>query len=532
MADRHLFSHQDKDNPNVRAASHSSITDHYNPWFDETEEISQRYNYPWERKPTTMRATNFSNLNGSQTQNITAKGPLAPSSNGTEFVEGFDRLAIFQLMCFPIISFAGLIGNVLICFAVFKRRRLRIIDVFILNLAATDLGTCVVSVPFDFIEILAKQWPFGTVLCKTVYPLQTILMAVSVYTLLFMSWERHRSVMPPLKPKLKAKRAFAVILMLWIACVSLVGPFIAILRVEIEDGKAKCTENWPGEYHPKVFTLAVFIVLYVLPLFVITASYIKISQKLLRDIQRMRKAIGGDKKGNVKKPLTQARAHRNMRIVKIFVIVVIVFSLCMLPNHVMWIWHDFGSGQYYQYFDTIIVFCYILVYSNSAINPFIFVFLHRRYCKDIFRNPCDGFKALVSCVRTAEREENSDKTRKQTKPYRERTRRKKKRAPNTKQAGFSPHKHYTMRKEFWNNYWRQELIPKFEARNFDRALCSENAPKMFHLIEDHKKDIDQKNDDRVNVLPQATRKVRVNFGEVVHIADERLILQGERESVM
>ena len=135
MADRHLFSHQDKDNQSVRAASHSSITDHYNPWVDETEEISKRYNYPWEREPTTMRATNFSNLNGSQTQNITAKDPLAPISNGTEFAEGFDRLAIIQLMCFPIISFAGLIGNVLICFAVFKRRRLRITDVFILNLA-------------------------------------------------------------------------------------------------------------------------------------------------------------------------------------------------------------------------------------------------------------------------------------------------------------------------------------------------------------------------------------------------------------
>ena len=481
---------------------------------------------------------NFSKVDSGQTRNETTAvldqslnvtEPLSITNNSFS-AEGFGRLAIIQLMCYSIITAAGLIGNMLICLAVFKRRRLRITDVFILNLAATDLGTCVVSIPFDFVEILAKEWPFGNVLCKTVYPLQTILMAVSVYTLLFMSWERHRSVMPPLKPKLKAKRAFAILLMLWIACIVLVGPFIAVLRIETDDGKTQCKENWPREYHPKVFTLAVFIVLYVLPLFVITANYIKISQKLFRDIQRMRKAIDGDKKNSAKKPLTQARAQRNMRIVKIFVIVVIAFSLCMLPNHVMWIWHDFGSGQEHQnYFDNIIVFCYILVYANSAINPFIFVFLHRRYCKDIF-NSCSALKAFVSCFKI-DRKETSDKTHKdRAKLYRgTAARHKNKRAPYTMQAraGYSPapHELYAAKKEFWNNYFRQELTP---ARHFDRALFCESAPQKFRLCKEAEKNINEvsDDDDDGDVSPQATRKVRVNFGEVVHI-DEQKVLQPE-----
>ena len=456
--------------------------------------------------------------------NLTATSSI---TNNNISAGGFDRLVIVQLMCFPVITAAGLIGNILICFAVFRRRRLRITDVFILNLAATDLGTCVISIPFDFAVLLAKQWPFGNVLCKTVYPLQTILMAVSVYTLLFMSWERHRSVMPPLKPKFKAKRALAILLLLWIACVSLVGPYIAILRVEPgENGKRKCEEKWPQEYHPKVFTLVVFIALYVLPLFVITANYIKISQKLWRDIQRMRKAIEGDNKSNVKKPLTQARAQRNMRIVKIFVIVVIAFSLCMLPNHIMWIWYDFGSGQDYQDFKTIIVFCYILVYSNSAINPFIFVFLHRRYCKDIFSS-CNLLKAFAPCLKT---EETNDKTRDRPKLYRESARRKKKRTPYTMQPGYSPHNLYTARKEFWNNYWRKELIPRYEARHFDRASFANNGQENSPLCKVAAQDDVKENADG-NFSPQATRRVRVNFGEVVHI-DEQRFSQPEGEPVM
>lgn len=374
-----------------------------------------------------------------------------------------------------------------------------------------------------------KQWPFGSVLCKTVYPLQTILMAVSVYTLLFMSWERHRSVMPPLKPKLKAKRAVAVVFFLWIASVSLVGPYIAILRVETADGRAECSESWPQAYHPKVFTLVVFIALYVLPLFVITANYIRISQKLWRDIERMQRAIG-DKNGNSKKPLTQARAQRNMRIVRIFIIVVIAFSLCMLPNHIMWIWYDFGTGREYESFNTFIVFCFILVYSNSAINPFIFVFLHRRYCKGMF-NSCNALKAFAfSCLKSETHDDavidNNCNRNYHGTTRRKRKTKKKNRKPYTMQVE-SPHKLYTARREFWNNYWRHELIPKYEARR-DR-VAYRNVRNSFRQFKDAE-DVNEVDD--CYPAPLTTRKVKVNFGEVVHIDEQRFLRQPAGETMM
>ena len=435
------------------------------------------------------------------------------TNKSTTSVEGFDRLAIVQLMCYSIITAAGLIGNTLICLAVFKRRRLRITDVFVLNLAATDLATCVISIPFDFVERLVKEWPFGNVLCKIVYPLQTILMAVSVYTLLFMRWERHRSVMPPFKPKIKAKRAVTIVFILWAASISLVGPYIAILKAETSDGVTQCMENWPKKYHPKVFTLAVFIALYVLPLFVITANYIRISQKLWRDIQRMHKAIG-ERKRNGKKPLVQARAQRNMRIVRIFIIAVIAFSLCMLPNHIMWIWKDFGSEKDLRYFGTIINFCYILVYSNSAINPFIFVFLHRRYCRDIF-SPCGTVKMLViSCLRFRSQETCSNaniyRKSKISRRRERRSQRKSNHLPYTMQLATprSARSTYAARKLLWNNsYWCKELIPNLEAKEY--RVSFRNEP--LQSLKDGE-DVDGGNDERNQV---STKKV--NFGEVVRI---------------
>lgn len=306
-------------------------------------------------------------------------------SNNTSDEPG--NITVVQLMCFPVIVTVGLIGNFLICVAVTKRRKLRTIDYFVLNLAATDLATCIVSIPFDFVVILANHWPFGFVLCKVVVPLQTTLMAVSVYTLLLMGWERHRVVMPPFKPNLNGKNTLAILFVVWIASIALVGPYFTIHDIKKSaDGTIQCREkDWPSG-GAKTFTLVIFILLYLLPLLAIMLNYIRIGQKLWTDIQRMRRVIG-ERRGS-RKPLIQARAHRNMRIVKILVLVVIAFAVCMAPNHVMWLWHDFGSGSSFPHFESILVFCHLLVYSNSAINPFIFVFLHSRYCKTFFLKCC------------------------------------------------------------------------------------------------------------------------------------------------
>ena len=310
----------------------------------------------------------------------------------------FSVPTIIQVACLPLIIAAGLIGNTLICVAVWKRTKLRAIDCFILNLAITDLGICVISIPFDFVEILSTRWPFGRALCKMVYPLQTVLVAVSVYTLLCMSLERHRAVIRPFKPKIKSKKTFGIIIFGWVFSLILVTPYVNTLDVK---SSGFCAETWSKTYI-RMFTLFVFVIEYLMPMFVITGAYVKISQKLCKDIQRIRKATGSYERG--KKPHAEARSHRNMRIVKIFIFAVIAFAFCMLPTHVMWIWSGFGNGSSYKHFGSILVFCNILMYSNSAINPFIFVFLHRRYCRGL----CDccsfalvrGFSQTLSPTRT------------------------------------------------------------------------------------------------------------------------------------
>lgn len=421
------------------------------------------------------------------------------NETGHDGRKAFDIRTV-QLMCFPVIILIGLVGNVLICIAVRRRSRLRVTDCFILNLAATDLATCLISIPFDFVEVLQGKWPFDSNLCKTVYPLQTILISVSVYTLLCMSLERRRAIIRPFMPKVKRWRILGGICFVWVFSISLMAPYVATLDVKYTNtSKTECSENWPKASHAKIFTLAVFFVLFLLPLFAITANYLAISSKLWKDIQRIRKAIGKTPNQG-KRQLIKARAHRNMRIVKIFVLAVIVFAVCMVPNHIMWIWHDFGSGADYKHFYTILVFCNILIYANSAINPFIFISLHSRYCKDFF--PCCQIHARVFLCN------GTKAAREKLRKYRRNKRFSQARRKTLRGQSSKANKLAYLRGSPWER--------RYESSSSE--ICNYNRPLAKHL--DEFGIAGDKNNADVDSIPKQ-RQTKVNFGgeRIFHIED-------------
>ena len=301
--------------------------------------------------------------------------------------DGIQVVRILQLLCYSVIIAVGSVGNALICLAILSRKKRKTSEYFILNLAITDLSTSILSIPLDIIERLAGYWPYGSFLCKLVYPLQTILMSVSVATLLAMSLERHRAIMHPLKPRMKGSKPIIVICAIWVGSTLLVSPYIYVLGFEA----GNCVENWPDTGYVKAYTMSVFIVLYLCPLSGITIAYLRIGRKLYKDIKTLQVVMADPEGGMTGRQMLKTRAHRNVRIVKIFVTAVAAFAVCMLPNHVMWLWNDYGNGYDSKYFTDLLVFSNILVYANSCINPFIFGTLQTRCtsCKDIMKSSQD-----------------------------------------------------------------------------------------------------------------------------------------------
>jgi len=325
------------------------------------------------------------------------------SSNNTEL--SMELLTVIQITCYSAIILIGTIGNLMLIINLALKRSRKTSQYFILNLAAVDLLTCTLSIPFDITLLVLGGWPFGRVMCWLVYPLQTVFMAVSVSTLLCMALERHRAILYPLKPRITGTVIKLVIFLVWAISVTLVSPYAVALT--IKDGE--CMENWPSNdpRYPKAFTLCVFLILYLSPLCVITAAYARVGVRLRANSLKAELLVGTNRDKN---RLSKSRTRRNIRIVKFFVLAVVAFAVCLLPFQVMWMWSDFGNGQKWKHFNTFLTFANVMVYANSAVNPYIFGALGCRYnsCSCIHRPQIpktrlfkrDTFPVYGVCMRT------------------------------------------------------------------------------------------------------------------------------------
>ncbi|XP_048580002.1 neuropeptide FF receptor 1 [Nematostella vectensis] len=264
-----------------------------------------------------------------------------------------------RLICYVLIFIIGVIGNILVCLVVCRQRKMKnVTNYFIVNLAAADLAVLLICIPFDFGEIITNYWPYGSIMCKLVYPLQTMATTASVGTLVAISLNRFMAIVYPLRPQLTTTDAKKVITVVWVLSLALVSPYIAVLRMRGQH----CQETFEERgMQAGAYTMAIFLLQYVLPLTLIGLSYVRIGRDLRRD------------KGSYSNDALQREQEKEAhKVVKVLTGVVITFALLMLPNHVVFIWIDFGRGGDHEYVNQIVSLGQILVYFNSATNPLIY----------------------------------------------------------------------------------------------------------------------------------------------------------------
>ena len=63
--------------------------------------------------------------------------------------------------------FVGLIGNSLVCFAIWRNKKMRTItNIFIVNLSVADLGVIIICLPSTLLVDVTETWFLGTTFCK------------------------------------------------------------------------------------------------------------------------------------------------------------------------------------------------------------------------------------------------------------------------------------------------------------------------------------------------------------------------------
>ncbi|KAF5899045.1 neuropeptide FF receptor 1-like, partial [Clarias magur] len=87
-------------------------------------------------------------------------------------------------MAYLFIFLLCMVGNSLVCLIVLENRRMRTVtNLFIFNLAVSDLLVGVFCIPTTLVDNLITGWPFSNTVCKMSGLVQGMSVAASIFTL-------------------------------------------------------------------------------------------------------------------------------------------------------------------------------------------------------------------------------------------------------------------------------------------------------------------------------------------------------------
>ncbi|NXT05919.1 NPFF2 protein, partial [Prunella fulvescens] len=290
-----------------------------------------------------------------------------------------------------------MLGNGGVCFIVLWSKHMRTVtNLFILNLAVSDLLVGLFCMPTTLLDNIIAGWPFGSLVCKMSGMVQGISVSASVFTLVAIAVDRFRCIVHPFKQKLTVPAAVATIVAIWVLAVAIMCPSAVLLRVREERrfrvllGPANatrplfwCREEWPEPAMRKIYTAVLFANIYVAPLSLIVLMYARIGASLSH-------RPGAGRRG---------QEQRKRKAVRMLVLVTLLFALSWLPLWTLLLLSDYASLSDPQ-LELINIYIYPmahwLAFFNSSVNPIIYGF-----CNENFRRGFQAVLRLQLCSRAA-----------------------------------------------------------------------------------------------------------------------------------
>ncbi|XP_064799851.1 neuropeptide FF receptor 1-like [Oncorhynchus masou masou] len=302
-------------------------------------------------------------------------------------------MAISYILCYGVVLLLCVGGNVLVSLVVLRNRNMRsVTNLFILNLAISDLLIGVFCVPTTLIDSLISGWPFGQITCTMSNLVQGMSVSASVFTLVAIAVDRFTGIVYPFRHRIRPVTALLTILFIWVLAFAVICPSAANLTViQLEDTYMLqdnqtypvfvCFENWPRPEMRRVYTMVIFVHVYLAPLGIISIMYGCIAAKLSINLRQVRLA-----------KVRRARSQRRVKVIKMLTMVAVLFMVSWLPLWTLMLltdYRDLDTQQIDFLSSYLFPVAHWLAFFNSGINPIIYGFFNENFRR--------GFQAAVAC---------------------------------------------------------------------------------------------------------------------------------------
>ncbi|XP_026318301.1 orexin receptor type 1-like isoform X2 [Hyposmocoma kahamanoa] len=318
-----------------------------------------------------------------------------------------------------VVFIIGLIGNALVCIAVYRNHSMRTVtNYFIVNLALADFMVILICLPPTVLWDVTETWFFGTAMCRIVLYFQSVSVTVSVLTLTFISVDRWYAICFPLKFKSTTGRAKTAILIIWLLSLLFNVPEFVVLQVENKTDLRfnvqlfmQCTSTWSEESDLR-WHIVKALFLYTFPLFLMMIAYCQIVRVLWRsdnipghmESHKLCSTPSGQNNWLTVNRRTTPSIHANAstegqlrsrrKAAKMLVAVVIMFAVCYFPVHLLSVLRVAYSVEQTHVMTCIALISHVLCYANSAVNPLIYNFMSGKFRREFHRS---YFKCFCCC---------------------------------------------------------------------------------------------------------------------------------------
>ncbi|NXI52705.1 GPR83 protein, partial [Chloroceryle aenea] len=302
---------------------------------------------------------------GTESQSITVKALL---------ITAYSFIIVFSLF-----------GNILVCHVVIKTKRMHsATSLFIVNLAVADIMIMLLNTPFTLARFVNSTWIFGKGMCHVSRFAQYCSLHVSALTLTAIAVDRHQVIMYPLKPRISTAKGVIYISIIWITatCFSLphaIYQKLFTFKYSEEVTRCLCLPDFPepADLFWKYLDLTTFILLYVLPLLIISAAYMTVAKKLW-----LRNVIG-----DVTTEQYFTLRKKNKKTIKMLMLVVILFAVCWFPLNCYIV---LLSSQIIHTNNALYFAFHWFAMSSTCYNPFIYCWLNDNFRSELkaFLNIC------------------------------------------------------------------------------------------------------------------------------------------------
>ena len=355
------------------------------------------------------------------------------NTNGTEDAEQYEEptgLRIFRLVAFSLITLASLIGNSVICKVVWSKPSHKPFSYHLVaNMAFAEILSSL-CLPFMLAdrELESSNMIFNKITC-VLNPLQVLSMMVVTHSMAAVAFYRFRVLINPFSQAPSRNVKTITITCLWIIAAAICVP--TFLGFKLVNGKCVLQPVSSNKTH----VIAIFVVNFAVPYFVILVSYgavvLNLRKRIVEKAARERSsdysltavvemedavelqglADNKERQRNLaecqRKALNEARNRRCSKsenlekdLLKMIYAIILIYMICYFPYQAIFLWEkiaEIDSLQFY-YHALLQNYVFLLTCLPSALHPLCYGTMNKFYAK--------AFSRIFLCKKTS----NADRT--------------------------------------------------------------------------------------------------------------------------